>query len=120
MNVCGVKTDDGNALQVLYGKAIIKGGMFEGNIYSLSGDIEVHGCVKFDGEIITGVLLNGNEIDAKFNGQPNDLQIVYDESVCKNDTPSEAADSSDALSNGAFALFKLISVVGVLFYLPVP
>ena len=94
--VCGVQTNDGNALQVLYGKAIIKGGQFEGNIYSMSGDIEIHGCVEHDGERIAGYLLDGNKLDVKFDGQQNNLDIVYDEKVCQGDL-SEATD--DLTSN---------------------
>lgn len=90
LEVCGVLTEDGNALQVLYGKAIIKGGQFEGKIYSISGDIEVHGCVELNEERITGFLLDGNNIDVGYDGQVNDLSIVYNETVCLGSTAGEA------------------------------
>lgn len=62
----------------------------------------MHGCVEFDGEdSIAGVLLDGNKFEVGFVGQPNDLQIVYNDTVCMNDVPDEAGDPSDGPSNGA-------------------
>ena len=90
LEVCGVLTDDGNALQVLYGKAIIKGGQFEGNIYSISGEIDIHGCVELNEGRITGFLSDGNNIDVRYNGQTNDLTIVYNETVCQEFSAGEA------------------------------
>lgn len=109
-----MQTDDGNALQILYGKAIIRGGLWQGNIYSISGDIEVHGCVEFDGESITGTLLDGNKFNVAFVGQPNDVQIVYNETVCVDAAPSEADDSSNLPSSGAVGnnnIFILIQMM---------
>lgn len=114
--MCGVQTDDGNSIQILYGKAIIEGGTFEGNIYSVSGLVEVHGCVQFDGERLSGFLLDGSRIDVGYVGEENDLEIVYNDSVCsKNSLVSaeEASDSSATPSNGlgrsnAFAHFIMI------------
>lgn len=98
LTVCGVQTDDGNAIQILYGKSIIKGGVFEGNIYSISGIIEVHGCVDFDGEMITGYLMDGERIDVKYVGEENDLQIIYNNATCQEDETS--ANEVDALLSG--------------------
>ena len=48
MKVCGKVTDDGRALQVVQGTAIVKGGTFEGVLYNMAGTIELHGCVDYD------------------------------------------------------------------------
>ena len=45
IETCGVAKDDGVALQVIQGKAIVKGGEFDGIFYNVKGDIEVHSCV---------------------------------------------------------------------------
>lgn len=89
IQVCGQPTSDGNSLQVLYGKAIIMGGDFTGNFYSEKGTIEVHGCVKFNGEKITGVLSDGSNIDVTFSGGENDVSVVYSDSTCPPSTETE-------------------------------
>ncbi|KAL3787522.1 hypothetical protein HJC23_013731 [Cyclotella cryptica] len=106
-DVCGVPTDDGNSIQLLYGKAIIKGGTFEGNIYSVSGVVEVHGCVEFDGERISGFLLDGSRMDVVYVGDVNDLDIVYDASVCQEElTDVEEPSDSSATPSNANARFN--------------
>lgn len=69
MKACGTVTDDGVALQVIMGEAIVKGGAFEGVFFNLQGDIELHGsCVEYDqeSETITGRLLDGSEINVSY------------------------------------------------------
>ena len=95
INVCGELTTDGNSLQVLQGRAIVKGGKFFGNFYSDKGTIEVHGCVKYDGEKITGVLLDGSSIDVVFKKKGGEQpMIVYSDSTCPTLT-------NPPLANGA-------------------
>jgi hypothetical protein len=110
INVCGVQTDDGKVIQILYGKAIIKGGQFNGNIYSMSGDVEIHGCVEFDGERITGYLLDGAKLDVGYEGQASGVQIIFDETVCQDDAPEDADESSDSSSNGTKKNYQLTFV----------
>ena len=102
IKVCGVQTDNGNAIQIIQGEAIIYGGAFDGNIYNLGGDVEVHGCVVHDEEAgtITGTLLDGTDINVKYvqpNGQDRPPSIVYQEDVCpKEETePVQTSDTSD-------------------------
>ena len=104
IKVCGVKTDNGNAIQIIQGEAIIYGGEFDGNIYNLGGNLEVHGCVTYDEEAstITGTLLDGSYIDVKYvqpNGQDRQPSIVYLQEVCpKEETESvPASDTSGSL-----------------------
>lgn len=97
--VCGKATDNGVALQVIEGKAIVKGGMFEGNFYNFGGDIEVHGCVKYDKEAgtITGVMLDGSEIDVVYTqpaGQDRRPTIVDYPDLCKTPSSDPAPSSS--------------------------
>jgi len=100
IETCGVATDDGVALQVIQGKAIVKGGKFDGVFYNVEGNIEVHGCVVYDAdtEMIVGVLLDGSDINVVYGqpkGQNNPPDIVYDSEVC----PKEKAPESTPLSN---------------------
>ncbi|KAL7517945.1 hypothetical protein ACHAWX_002818, partial [Stephanocyclus meneghinianus] len=116
--VCGVRTDDGNSNQILHGKPFVKGGAFEGNIYSASGMVEVHGCMEFDGERIHGVLLDGSRMDVVYVGDKNDLDIVYDDAVCREDfvgVKEEAGGSSATSSSGSglansFTLLRMMSL----------
>jgi len=50
MTECGTATSDGNAIQVLQGEAIIKGGSIDGVLFNAKGKIELHGCVDYDEE----------------------------------------------------------------------
>ena len=102
IKVCGVQTDNGNAIQIIQGEAIIFGGVFDGNFYNLGGDVEVHGCVVYDEEVgtITGTLQDGSYINVKYvqpNGQDRPPNIVYQEEACpKEETESvPASDTSD-------------------------
>ena len=75
-DVCG---ENGVSVHVVRGKAIVKGGTFEGGFYNDRGDIEVHGCVVYNdnSQTIVGVLLDGSNIDVAYrqptgqNIQPN-------------------------------------------------
>jgi len=121
IKVCGTATDDGVALQVIQGKAIVKGGTFEGVLYNLGGDIELHGCVVYaeDTQKITGVLLDGSNIDVMYS-QPKDQNgapvIVYDAEVC----PTEAPESTPLSNTGrktmnSVALVRASSVLSIIF-----
>lgn len=102
IKVCGTTTDNGVALQVIEGEAIVKGGNFEGVLYNYSGRIEVHGCVVYDkgAQKITGVLLDGSNIEVNY-GQPKGSDrppvIVYQPELC----PKEAPDSPLSSNRGA-------------------
>jgi len=123
IKVCGVKTDNGNAIQIIQGEAIIYGGVFDGNIYNLGGDVEVHGCVEYDEEAgtITGTLLDGSDINVKYvqpNGQNRPPNIVYQEEVCpKEETESvpasETSDGSMIMTLTAFVYVSLGFLFGV-------
>jgi len=114
IKTCGVETDNGNAIQIIQGEAIIYGGAFEGNIYNLGGDVEVHGCVEYDEEAstITGTLFDGSYIDVKYvqpNGQDRQPSIVYLEEVC----PKEETESVPASDTSGSMLVTLTASVYV-------
>jgi len=79
--VCGV-SNNGNAIKVIMGEVIVKGGMFDGDFYNLQGSIQIYGCVKVRDGRIEGVLSDGSAIDVAYVGEEEQLEIVYDESVC--------------------------------------
>lgn len=92
IKTCGVTTTYGAALRVIQGKAIIKGGTFDGVIYNLAGDVEVHGCVEYDKDVyrLKGVLLDGSEIDVSYSQSKDQIDpptIVYDSSLCPKQAP---------------------------------
>ncbi len=80
--------------------------------------VEVHGCMEFDGERIHGVLLDGSRMDVVYVGDKNDLDIVYDDAVCREDfvgVEEEAGGSSATSSSGSglansFALLRMMSL----------
>jgi hypothetical protein len=75
--------------------------------------------VDFDGEMITGYLMDGERIDVKYVGEENDLQIIYNNATCQEDETS--ANEVDALLSGV-GLFKswdvavLSLVFGTIFF----
>ena len=99
MTECGTATSDGNAIQVLQGEAIIKGGSIDGVLFNAKGKIELHGCVDYDEETnkIAGVLLDGSNIDAVYdgNGSPS---IIYDPKACPQETSSSTPQNGERVS----------------------
>lgn len=81
--VCGVSYN-GNAIKVIMGEVIVKGGSFDGDFYNLQGDMAVYGCVELKDGRIVGVLSDGSEIDVAYVGEEQGLEIVYDDSVCRS------------------------------------
>ena len=87
--VCGV-SNNGNAIKVVMGEVIVKGGLFDGDFYNLQGSIQIHGCVEIveieeDGRrttYINGVLSDGSDIDVAYVGEENQLDIVQDDAAC--------------------------------------
>ena len=63
--------------------------------------------MEYDGERITGVLLDGSKLDVGYVGQENDLEIIYDETVCEE---GEKGDDSEPL-NGANHLYSTITLI---------
>jgi len=119
IKVCGTATGDGVALQVIQGKAIVKGGTFEGVFYNVAGDIELHGCVVYDEDAqkITGVLLDGSNIDVVYGqpkGQNRPPVIDYDSEVCPNKAPEPTP-----ASNGGRKTMNRVALVGASFVLGV-
>eukprot|EP00970_Alexandrium_tamarense_P007236 scaffold1289_cov188-Alexandrium_tamarense.AAC.10 len=106
VKVCGEQTTDGNSLQILDGKAAVRGGQFNGNFYSLKGTIEVYGCVEFDGEQITGVLSDGTTIDVTYVGSESDLKLMYSNTTC----PEPAKQAETEPSNAATSKSSLVAV----------
>lgn len=87
IELCGTSTDDGVALQVIQGEAVIKGGTFEGNLYNYQGIIELHGCLYYseDKGNITGILLDGSNMNVVYEQPANQNirpVIVYLEESC--------------------------------------
>lgn len=106
--VCGVYVDGGNAIQILQGKAIIYGGTFEGDIYNIQGDLELHGCIEYDAdsEHITGTLNDGSEIDVAYaqpKGQNRPPSIIYNEDACPT---KETSSSESAQTNASHMMMK--------------
>jgi len=125
--VCGVSNTNGNAIKVVMGEVIVKGGMFDGDFYNLQGSIAVYGCVAIideeDGQRrIKGVLSDGNVIDVAYVGEEKQLEIVYDESVCPPPAAVAAPTIADAetssgveldsvrRSNNSLVLLVLVSI----------
>eukprot|EP00581_Thalassiosira_minuscula_P018961 CAMPEP_0183722012 /NCGR_PEP_ID=MMETSP0737-20130205/14093_1 /TAXON_ID=385413 /ORGANISM="Thalassiosira miniscula, Strain CCMP1093" /LENGTH=310 /DNA_ID=CAMNT_0025952097 /DNA_START=373 /DNA_END=1306 /DNA_ORIENTATION=+ len=94
IKVCGTPTSDGVALQVIMGEAIIKGGTFEGVLSNINGKIELHGCVEYDKDAgkITGVMLDGSDIDVEYSGSKP--KIVYVTDVCPLNDQTHTPESS--------------------------
>ena len=105
--ICGVI--DGYAIKVIQGRAVIKGGMFQGEFYNLQGSIQIYGCVKFydkdentdpiydDGKSrIMGVLSDGSDINVVYVGDDKP-EIVYDELACP--PPPDAAAAAEAVAS---------------------
>lgn len=111
IKVCGTATDNGVALQVIEGKAIVKGGNFEGVLYNYSGRIEVHGCVVYDEDAqkITGVLLDGSNIEVNY-GQPKGSNrppvIVYQPELCPKEAPVSSSSSNEGAKMNPLAWFS--------------
>ena len=63
--------------------------------------------MEYDGERITGVLLDGSKLDVGYVGQENDLEIVYNETVCEEE---EKGDDSEPL-NGANYLYSTTTLI---------
>ena len=111
VKVCGVATDTGNAIQIIQGKAIVKGGTFEGNFNNLQGDIEIHGCVEYDEETekITGTLLDGVDIDVLYtqpDGQNQPPAIVYNSEVCRVQERDDVTPPKEPSSGGWHVMNK--------------
>ena len=78
--ICGV-SNNGNAIKVVMGEVIVKGGSFDGDFYNLQGSIQIHGCVEIvetedDGRrttFIKGVLSDGSDIDVAYVGEKSVL-----------------------------------------------
>merc|ERR1712238_179219 len=89
IKVCGTATGDGNALQILNGEAIIKGGIIGGVLFNSKGNIELHGCVEYDEDSkkVVGVLLDGSNIDAVYEGSGRP-SIVYLPEMCPPEAPA--------------------------------
>mmetsp|Transcript_31327 Transcript_31327/g.66673 ORF Transcript_31327/g.66673 Transcript_31327/m.66673 type:complete len:288 (+) Transcript_31327:68-931(+) len=106
VKACGTATGDGNALQVVQGEAIIKGGTFEGVLYNVGGDIALYGCVKFDKETakISGVLRDGSPIDIVYKGQKTLPSITYESKVCPPVAHSPSLESGGGKAAGRVAL----------------
>ena len=103
--VCGV-SNNGNAIKVVMGEVIVKGGSFDGDFYNLQGSIQTHGCVEIvetedDGRrtttYIKGVLSDGSDIDVAYVGEENQLEIVQDDAAC----PSAPIAVDPSTSSGA-------------------
>mmetsp|Transcript_19181 Transcript_19181/g.40179 ORF Transcript_19181/g.40179 Transcript_19181/m.40179 type:complete len:279 (-) Transcript_19181:148-984(-) len=92
VEVCGTNHADGVALQVIQGEAVIKGGSIEGVIVNMKGDIELHGCVEYDEEAgkITGVLLDGSNIDVVYKSEGRRPTIISLPEVCEDETGTRA------------------------------
>ncbi|KAL7454128.1 hypothetical protein ACHAWC_005770 [Mediolabrus comicus] len=113
--ICGVV--DGYALKVIQGRAVIKGGVFQGEFYNLQGSIQIYGCVTFhdkddendDGRSrIKGVLSDGSVINVVYVGD-DEPEIIYDELVCPPPDATEAAASaSDTSSSVGRATASLV------------
>lgn len=117
--VCGV-SNNGNAIKVVMGEVIVKGGMFDGDFYNLQGLIQIYGCVKIeeeeDGRMrIKGVLSDDSAINVAYVGEQEQLEIVYDESVCPP-TVAAADDAtsglkSDHFGKNSFMLTVIVSLI---------
>ncbi|KAL7525665.1 hypothetical protein ACHAWF_001460 [Thalassiosira exigua] len=112
IKVCGVDTPNGVALHVIQGKAIVRGGSFQGNFYNMGGTIELHGCLEYDEEAdkIQGALLDGSVLDvdwAQPKGQSSRPTIVFDKSSC----PQEAALKESGAGEGTTYLGTLTLAV---------
>jgi len=93
--VCGV-SNNGNAIKVVMGEVIVKGGTFDGDFYNLQGSIQIYGCVEIDKDgRIKGVLSDGSAIDVAYVGEEEQLEIVYDETVCLPDDVAIDVSTSD-------------------------
>lgn len=102
-DVCGIASVDGVALHVIQGKAVVKGGTFEGSFYNERGHIEVHGCVVYDDDTrkIVGVLLDGSDIDVLYRqptGQNLPPNITMNYTLCTES--SKTITASSALTTG--------------------
>eukprot|EP00984_Skeletonema_dohrnii_P026228 scaffold15554_cov155-Skeletonema_dohrnii-CCMP3373.AAC.2 len=99
--VCGV-SNNGNAIKVIMGEVIVKGGMFDGDFYNLQGSMQIYGCVEVRDGRIEGVLSDGSAIDVAYVGEEEQLEIVYDESVCPAaptiDDPTSGVESARRFS----------------------
>mmetsp|Transcript_12175 Transcript_12175/g.17508 ORF Transcript_12175/g.17508 Transcript_12175/m.17508 type:complete len:288 (-) Transcript_12175:108-971(-) len=123
--VCGV-SNNGNAIKVVMGEVIVKGGMFDGDFYNLQGSIQIYGCVAIDDEKkdedgrmrIKGVLSDGSSIDVAYVGEEEQLEIVYDESVCPPAVAAPTIDTSgvefDSFGKNSFMLSVLVSIAASL------
>jgi len=104
-------TGDGNAIQVLQGEAIIKGGSIDGVLFNSKGKIEVHGCVEYDDDAkkIVGVLLDGSSIDAVYEG--NRLpDIIYYPEVCEATLPTPKSGGRKAMISNGVVLCSFFSL----------
>lgn len=104
-NTCGTVTEDGDCIQVLQGKVVIKGGSFSGNFDVVSGEVVIHGCVENENKRITGFLADGSGINIPHTSCDNCIKIEYMADACPltDETPTD----SGAWKNG-----MLLSVSG--------
>lgn len=117
VKVCGVAVDDGVALHVIQGKAVVKGGTFEGVFENISGEIQLHGCVVYneDTEVISGVLADGSEINVVYKqpkGQNGKPVIVYEPSVCPQKAPESPPNKGRKTAMVAKLVLACVGVLG--------
>mmetsp|Transcript_10958 Transcript_10958/g.20041 ORF Transcript_10958/g.20041 Transcript_10958/m.20041 type:complete len:287 (-) Transcript_10958:3679-4539(-) len=119
IKVCGTATGDGVALQVIQGEAIVKGGTFEGVLFNVGGDIELHGCVEYDqdaGKII-GVLLDGSNIDVVYGqpkGQNKPPDIIYRPEVCPPKASAPTPQNGGGRAINHVVLMSISVVLGMI------
>ncbi|KAL9184414.1 hypothetical protein ACHAXT_002500 [Thalassiosira profunda] len=127
-SVCGPNKDDGVALRVIQGEAIVSGGSFEGAVHNVDGTIEVQGCgLEYDEELgtITGFLTDGSEIDVEYQ-QPSG-QIIppvirnFDDKACslpEPEGPSPAPGNGGGKTRRGACWMGLNLVLGLPLVLP--
>lgn len=62
--------------------------------------------MEYDGDRVTGILEDGSKLNVGYVGQENDLEIVYNETICEE----EKGDDSEPL-NGANYLFSTFTLI---------
>jgi hypothetical protein len=109
--VCGVTSYNGNAINVIMGEVIVKGGTFDGDFYNLKGSIQILGCVEYKNGRINGVLSDGSVIDVAYVGEKQP-DIVYSASVCPA-TPATADPTSRVGPGRSFSLSLVLASMTV-------
>ena len=104
------------AIHVVQGKAIIKGGTFEGGFYNDRGTIEVHGCVVYDvnSQKIVGVLLDGTDIDVMY-GQPTGQNLPPNINLDYLSCPEKEVSISSALTTAGIIVKNPVMWIGLVF-----